>query len=124
MALSAPTYRIGTGPGSRKTPRRSGINLVGDATRLGLKLRFVQTRLRAWSWSPAPSLGIVTLQHPSRKLISQRVEVLAEVHFIVHPRFNPSNPRKLTRLRRFLGQLLKQLLSDVEVVSCPSLLLR
>jgi len=52
------------------------------------------------------------------------VEVLAEVQFIVHPRLDPSNSRELTSLGRFLGYLFKQLLSDVEVVSRPSLLLR
>jgi hypothetical protein len=87
------------------------------------KVCLLITRFWAWPRSPAPSFGIVTLQHPSRKLVSQRVEVLAEVHLIVHPRLDPSNSREPTRLVRFLRDLFKQLLSDPEVVSRPSLLL-
>jgi hypothetical protein len=51
------------------------------------------------------------------------VEVLAKVHLIMHPRLDPSSSRNPTPLIRFLlGDLFKELLSDPEVVSHPSLL--
>jgi hypothetical protein len=57
------------------------------------------------------------LQHPSRKLISQRVEVLAEVHFIVHLRLDPSNSREL-RIR-YMRRRAEEVGAELDVISAP-----
>jgi hypothetical protein len=62
------------------------------------------------------------LEHPSRKLVSERLEVLAEVYLIVHPRMDSSNGREPTPAVGFLGDLLKELFGEAEVISRPSLL--